>query len=78
MPRRTADGFDFNRANLLFAVLEKRGGLNIGMCDGYINVIGGLQLNEPAADLSIGAGRGVELPRQADGLRRDGHRRGRA
>ena len=53
VPRRTTDGFDFNRANLLFAVLEKRGGLNIGMCDGYINVIGGLQLNEPAADLAL-------------------------
>ena len=53
VPRRSADGFDFNRANLLFAVLEKRGGLNIGMCDGYINVIGGLQLNEPAADLAL-------------------------
>ena len=53
VPRRTTDGFDFNRANLLFAVIEKRGGLNIGMCDGYINVIGGLQLNEPAADLAL-------------------------
>ena len=53
VPRRTADGFDFNRANLLLAVTEKRGGLNIGMCDAYINVIGGLQLNEPAADLAL-------------------------
>ena len=53
VPRRTTDGFDYNRANLLFAVLEKRGGLNIGMCDGYVNVIGGLQLSEPAADLAL-------------------------
>jgi len=53
VPRRTTDGFDFNRANLLLAVIEKRGGLNIGMCDAYINVIGGLQLDEPAADLAV-------------------------
>ncbi len=53
VPRRTTDGFDFNRANLLLAVAEKRGGLNIGMCDAYINVIGGLQLDEPAADLAL-------------------------
>ena len=53
VPRRTADGFDFNRANLMLAVLEKRGGVNIGMSDAYVNVIGGLQLDEPAADLAI-------------------------
>lgn len=53
VPRRTADGFDFNRAILLLAVTEKRGGLPIGMCDAYINVIGGLQLDEPAADLAF-------------------------
>ena len=53
VPRRTTDGFDFNRANLLLAVTEKRGGLAIGMCDAYINVIGGLQLDEPAADLAL-------------------------
>lgn len=53
VPRRTTEGFDFNRANLLLAVTEKRGGLNIGMCDAYINVIGGLQLDEPAADLAV-------------------------
>ena len=52
VPRRTADGFDFNRANLMLAVLEKRGGVNIGMSDAYVNVIGGLQLDEPAADLA--------------------------
>ena len=53
VPRRTTDGFDFNRANLLLAVIEKRGGLNIGMCGAYVNVIGGLQLDEPAADLAV-------------------------
>lgn len=53
VPRRTADGFDVNRANLLAAVLEKRGGIQMGMNDVYINVIGGLHLNEPAADLPI-------------------------
>jgi len=53
VPRRTCDGFDFNRAVLLMAVLEKRGGLNLSSSDVYINVIGGLQLNEPAADLPV-------------------------
>ena len=53
VPRRTCDGFDFNRANLLMAVLEKRGGLHLNSSDVYINVIGGLQLNEPAADLPV-------------------------
>ena len=53
VPRRTTDGFDYNRAVLLMAVLEKRGGLNLGSNDVYINVIGGLQLEEPAADLPV-------------------------
>ena len=53
VPRRTADGFDFNRAVLLLAVLEKRGGLRLNMFDAFINVIGGLSLNEPGADLPI-------------------------
>lgn len=52
VPRRTSNGFDFNRAMLLLAVLEKRGGLMVGSCDAYINVIGGLSLDEPAADLA--------------------------
>ena len=50
--RRTSNGFDYNRAILLLAVLEKRGGLVISGCDAYLNVIGGLTLEEPAADLS--------------------------
>ncbi len=52
-PRRTADGFDFNRAALLLAVGEKRGGMKLGIFDAYINVIGGLRLDEPAADLPV-------------------------
>ncbi|MCD7947928.1 MAG: DNA repair protein RadA [Oscillospiraceae bacterium] len=53
IPRRTANGFDPNRAMLLLAVLEKRGGLLVGSCDAYINVIGGLTVEEPAADLAM-------------------------
>ena len=51
-PRRVSNGFDYNRALLLQAVLEKRGGLVISNCDAYLNVIGGLSLDEPAADLA--------------------------
>jgi len=51
-PRRTSNGFDYSRAMLLLAVLEKRGGLMINQCDAYINVIGGLTINEPSADLA--------------------------
>jgi DNA repair protein RadA/Sms len=50
--RRTSNGIDYNRAMLLLAVLEKRGGLQVSGCDVYINVVGGLELDEPAADLS--------------------------
>ncbi|MBE6976093.1 MAG: DNA repair protein RadA [Ruminococcaceae bacterium] len=53
VPRRTADGFDFNRAALLMAVAEKRAGLKLSMFDAYINVIGGLRLDEPGADLPV-------------------------
>jgi len=53
VPRRTADGFDFNRAALLLAVAEKRAGMKLSMFDAYINVIGGLQLDEPGADLPV-------------------------
>lgn len=53
VPRRTADGFDFNRAALLLAVAEKRAGLKLGVFDAYINVIGGLKLDEPGADLPV-------------------------
>ncbi len=50
--RRNANGVDYNRATLLLAVLEKRGGISVGSSDAYINVIGGLELDEPAADLA--------------------------
>ena len=53
VPRRAADGFDFNRAVLLMAVAEKRGGMKLNMFDAYINVIGGLRLDEPGADLPV-------------------------
>ena len=53
VPRRTADGFDFNRAALLLAVMEKRAGMKLSAFDTYINVIGGLRLDEPAADLPV-------------------------
>lgn len=52
-PRRSSNGFDYNRAMMLLAVLEKRGGLLLSSCDAYINVIGGLTLDEPAADLAL-------------------------
>lgn len=51
-PRRTSNGFDFHRAAMLLAVLEKRGGLKVSQCDAYLNIIGGLTLDEPAADLA--------------------------
>ena len=53
VPRRAADGFDFNRAVLLMAVAEKRAGLKMNVFDAYINVIGGLRLDEPGADLPV-------------------------
>ena len=53
VPRRAADGFDYNRAVLMMAVSEKRAGMKLSLFDVYINVIGGLQLNEPAADLPV-------------------------
>lgn len=51
-PRRMAAGVDFNRMMLMLAVLEKRGGLLLHSCDAYVNVVGGLQLDEPAVDLA--------------------------
>ena len=53
VPRRAADGFDFNRAVLLMAGAEKRAGMNLNLFDAYINVIGGLRLDEPGADLPV-------------------------
>ena len=53
VPRRTSDGFDYNRAVLLMAVAEKRANLKLSTFDTYINVIGGLHLDEPGADLPV-------------------------
>lgn len=53
MPRRNASGIDYNRLTLLMAVLEKRGGMNLSSQDVYINLVGGLKVNEPALDLGI-------------------------
>lgn len=53
MPRRTAAGTDYNRVNLLMAVLEKRLGIQLASCDAYVNVAGGMRINEPALDLAI-------------------------
>ena len=53
LPRRQATGTDFNRVNLLMAVLEKRCGLKMGDCDAYVNITGGVKISEPAIDLGI-------------------------
>lgn len=53
LPRRTAAGTDYNRVNLLMAVLEKRVGIRLSECDAYINVAGGMRINEPALDLAM-------------------------
>ena len=53
LPRRNANGIDYNRLTLLMAVLEKRGGVNLGSQDVYINLVGGIRVNEPSLDLGI-------------------------
>lgn len=53
MPRRTAAGTDYNRVNLLMAVLEKRCHYDLSHFDAYVNITGGLRMNEPALDLAI-------------------------
>lgn len=53
VPRRTANGTDYNRVNLLMAVLEKRMGFALNEYDAYVNIAGGIRMNEPAADLGI-------------------------
>ncbi len=53
IPRRTAAGVDFNRVNLLMAVLEKRAKINLSASDAYVNLAGGIKMNEPAVDLAI-------------------------
>ena len=53
IPRRTAAGVDSNRVNLLMAVLEKRLGIQMGFCDAYVNIAGGMRVGEPALDMAI-------------------------
>lgn len=53
MPRRTTAGTDFNRVNLLLAVLEKRAGIQLSSCDVYVNIAGGIRMTEPAIDLGL-------------------------
>jgi DNA repair protein RadA/Sms len=53
LPRRQTNGTDFNRVNLLMAVLEKRSGIQLGGCDAYVNIAGGIKILEPAIDLGI-------------------------
>ena len=53
IPRRTAVGTDFNRVNLLMAVLEKKVGIHLAACDAYVNIAGGMKMTEPAIDLGI-------------------------
>lgn len=53
MPRRTSAGTDYNRVNLLMAVLEKRLGIQLSDCDAYVNVAGGMRITEPALDLAV-------------------------
>ena len=53
MPRRTTAGTDFNRVNLLLAVLEKRAGIHLSSCDVYVNIAGGIKMTEPAIDLGL-------------------------
>ena len=52
MPRRNSNGIEYNRAMMLLAVLQQRGGMRVGGCDAYINVIGGLNIDDPGADLA--------------------------
>lgn len=53
IPRRTAAGVDANRVNLLMAVIEKRLGIQLGFCDAYVNIAGGMRVGEPALDLAV-------------------------
>ena len=53
MARRTAAGMDYNRVNLLMAVLEKRAGIHLSGSDAYVNIAGGIKVNEPALDLGV-------------------------
>ena len=53
LPRRTANGTDYNRVNMLMAVLEKRAGISLSSSDAYVNITGGIKMTEPAVDLAV-------------------------
>ena len=53
LPRRTANGIDYNRLTLLMAVIEKKAGLNLANQDAYLNIVSGIKISEPAVDLGI-------------------------
>ena len=55
MPRRTAVGFDYNRVNMLLAILERHLHMDFGVFDAYVNIVGGMKITEPAADLAVAA-----------------------
>lgn len=55
MPRRTAVGFDYNRVNMILAILERRLGMDFGNFDAYVNIVGGMKVSEPAVDLAVAA-----------------------
>ena len=76
--RRTASGLDHNRLSLLLAVLDKRAGLNLATDDVFVNVAGGMSIEEPAADLAVVAAVASSLRNRADSCRRRRLRRGRA
>ena len=62
IPKRTANGVDYNRLALLIAVLEKKAGLNLGSQDVYLNIVGGLKISEPSIDLGIILNQTFSLP----------------
>ncbi len=69
LPRRTAGGMDYNRLVLLMAVLEKRAGMNLGSQDVYLNIVGGMKVNEPALDLGVvlavaSSFKNIEIPKE--------------
>lgn len=66
-PRRMSTGFDYNRMNMIIAVLEKRSGFFFNNMDAYLNVVGGLKLDEPGADLAVGIALVSSLKDQAVG-----------
>ena len=69
MPRRTAVGFDYNRVNMLLAILERRLGMDFGNFDAYLNVVGGMKIYRAFGRPCRGGGAGIELPQQARAAR---------